>query len=140
MAKLPYGGFEADPPEQTPEQKLKSIQQALYTGQCPPPALAQWLGQAIEQALLAEDAGAALLFALGLRRRPGRPGGWGDDAWLVWGGRIDYLVAVDGLSVEQALGAVQQEAGEATGKYPERFTLQRWLDQYREAERIGREP
>lgn len=132
MAKLPYGGFEIDPPDLTPEEKLHAIQQALRAGECPPPALAQWLGRAIERALQADNTGAALLVALDLKRSAGRPKQYPADALVIWGERMEQLMDA-GAPKEAAIAAVQEEYYLAHGVEPSRAQLQWWLQTYQHA-------
>lgn len=137
MAKMPYGGFEANPEGRNddPWTKLATINEHLEAGEALPPYLAQWLGLAIQYADCDPN---ELLRRLGLKRGRGRQHHrHAPDAWLDWGQRV-CAIEHDGESPESALVAVMAEYQAATGVDVERSQLQSWRDQYRDGLREAR--
>lgn len=130
MTKLPYGGFESDPPDYPDSwAKLNTIAEYLEDGEALPPHLAQWLGRAIRASHRDQ---ARLLVELGLKKtRGGQP--TIKDGWLTWGARVCDLED-SGLSPEQAVNKVLEETGDTIP----RSTLQLWRDTYRKAEKDSR--
>lgn len=137
MAKMPYGGFEANPESRNddPWTKLATINEYLEAGEPLPPYLASWLGMAIQYA---DRNPAELLRRLELKRGRGRKNHrHAPDAWLEWGQRV-YRLESDDEPAEAALAIVMAEYQVATGIDVERSQLQSWRDQYREGLREAR--
>lgn len=137
MAKMPYGGFEANPEGRNddPWTKLATINEHLEAGEALPPYLAQWLGHAIQYA---DQDSNELLRRLGLKAGRGRKHHrHAPDAWLVWGERV-YSLEAGNEPAEAALATVMAEYQAETGVDVERSQLQSWRDQYRDGLREAR--
>lgn len=131
MAKMPYGGFDANPEgrDDEPWTKLATINEHLEAGEALPPYLASWLGLAIQYADRDPN---ELLRRLGLKRGRGRKHHrHAPDAWLEWGQRVYSLHGSD-EPAEAVLSKVMAEYQSATGVEVERSQLQSWHDQYRD--------
>lgn len=99
-----------------PADRLREIQGHLERCEPVPPALARWLGAAIQRA---DGDGATLLLGLKLRRSKGRPR---RDDWFELGEAVLWMEA--DLGREGALAAVLDANPDV-----ERSTLQRWRDE-----------
>ncbi|MEL6574165.1 MAG: hypothetical protein AAFQ64_21170 [Pseudomonadota bacterium] len=122
MAKLRFGGFNADMPnsDDEPWTKLATVSECLQDGDAIPPDLASWLSHAIENA---KEDPKKLLRGLGLTRGRG-PIPKDSNAWLNVGGRIFHLEYEMGKE-----GALGQVAAEENEKYS-RTGLQDLRNQY----------
>jgi hypothetical protein len=136
VTRLPYrfdlSSFESE--DDDPWTKLDTINEYLEAGEPIPPYLAQWLGLAIR---FAERDPNELLKRLNLKRGRGRVAHKHDaNAWAKWGDAVCRRER-DGSEPEAALSAVLAEYAQCNGEEVSRSQLQKWRDQYREAERVA---
>jgi hypothetical protein len=129
---LPYGGFDAIESQRgysaEPWDALRKIHMYLYLGLPVPPALASWLGNAIEQA---QGDPKTFLRLLGLARPRGKTPRYQRDAWLKVGARLCDLQD-EGMPLRLAIEKVCAEMPHEVADADER-TLRRWRDTYRRA-------
>lgn len=134
MARFPESAFDpsaSDPPW----TRLATISEHLDAGEAVPPFLARWLSDAITHAAGDPD---ALVMALGLRKRQGRPSAWDRPQSKAALERLWALVS-DGVPDDKAIEKVHEEFATADGEIFSRGTLQRWLASVREAEAEARD-
>jgi len=139
MPIFPYDGFDAIEAQRDysaePWDALRKIHRYLYLGLPVPPALASWLGNAIERA---QGDPKAFLRHLGLARPRGKTPRYRRDAWLKVGARLCDLED-EGLPLRRAIETVCAEMPHEVADADER-TLRRWRDTYRRAsEELARE-